>query len=305
VIEETSFDFRGLEVGQVNLFLSEFNDTLHNLRSDGIAAWKPPFFAETPCADDYDLYSYLLADVDRDVMRRFFSLADKCLEWDARFPDCDEVEVDGGSARAAWSISFAITAVVAGYGVACLVFGGCEYRGFISVVSPIGLGDVFFFSYAASLKYFWRSLYALEDIPEAEFFISTGRAFPALIFHPDLTFRRFQGSYRELREPVVHHLGELNDHFLREHGTAAGEGRLSDVEAYFGSHGVEGVSPESVKTRGNARAMRMRNVRFNGETFSCEWHTKLKPEIDRVHFAFGDGLADRILIGIFINHLPT
>jgi hypothetical protein len=305
VIDETSFDFSELESTQIDLFLSEFNDALHDLRRGGLEVWKPPLFAGTSCLNEQDLYSYLLIATDRDIMRRFFSLVDKCPEWDASYPRCDEVEVSGRTQQSAWSVCFAVTAVISGHGVACLVFPGFEHRGFLPVVSDVGRCQVFFFSSADDVMYFWRGLYELEDIPERAFFQSVDRAFPKLIFHPDLTFRRFQGSYQRLRDHVVQHLGELNDHFLEEYRTASAAGRVSDIEAYFSSRGVGGVSRESVKTHRNVRAMRLREVEFNENRVLCEWHTKLRPETDRIHFAFGDALEDKILIGIFVDHLPT
>jgi hypothetical protein len=139
------------------------------------------------------------------------------------------------------------------------------------------MSDIFFSS-AVDIARFWRELYELEDIPEQDFFLSADRAFPSLIFHPNLTFRRFQGSYRERRTQVVQHLGELNDNFLEEYRVAAAAGRTSDIESYFGSRGIGGVSLESPKTHRNSQAMRLREVQFNGERIRCEWHTKLRPE---------------------------
>lgn len=304
VIDERSFDFNGLEADQIDLFLSEFNDTLHDLRSNGLEAWKPPLFADTLCLNEQDLYSFLVSAVDRDAMLRFFSLVDKSSEWDASYPRCEAAEIEGGVRRSTWSVCFAMTAVLSGHGVACLVFPGAKQQGFLEVVSDIGQCQVFFFAIADDLIHFWRWLYELEDISEQEFFQSVDRAFPSLIFYPDLTFRRFEGSYQDLRALVVRHLGELNDHFLGEYRTTSAAGRVSDIEQYFASRGVGGVSRESVRTRRNARFMRERDVEFNGRRVRCEWHTKLHPRIDRIHFAFGDEFGDKILIGIFVDHLP-
>jgi hypothetical protein len=270
VIDETSFDFRGLDSEQLDNFLGDFNDALYDLQHNSLEVWKPPLFAETRCLDENDLYSYVVAAVDRDVMLRFFSLADKCPEWDAGYPRCDEVEIGGDAWRSAWSASFAVTAVKSGRGVACLAFPASRHRGFLTVNSSLGQCRIFFFFFASEISFFWRGLYELEDIPEHDFFQSANRAFPSLILHPDLTFRRFQGSYRERRGQVLQHLGELNDHFLEEYTAAAAAGRASDIESYFGSRGIGGVSRESVKTRSNAQAMRLREVEFNGERISCE-----------------------------------
>lgn len=304
VIDETSFAFGGIEVGQIARFLGQFNDALHDLRRKGSEVWKPPLFAATPSLKNQDLYSYILATIDPDIMRRFFSLVDKCPEWDASYPRCDEAAIDGETRQSAWSVCFAVTAGISGHGVACLEFQGSLRRGFLEVASDIGQCQVFFFASVADIMYFWRGLYDLENVPEQSFFQSASQAFPNLMFHPDLTFRRFRSSYQELRGTVVRHLGELNDHFLEEYRTLSAAGRVGDIEAYFHSRGVEGVSRESVRTHKNPRVMRLREVEFNGNRVLCEWHTKLRPEIDRIHFAFED-FGDKILIGIFVAHLPT
>jgi hypothetical protein len=305
VIDETSFDFHGLDPSQLDMFLDQFNEVLYDLRRDSLAVWKPPLLAYMRCLDEYDLYTYVTATVDREIMRRFFSLIDKCPEWDAGYPRCEEVALGGRPLRSAWSASYAVTAVMSGRGVACLAFSGSQHRGFCTANSSLGQCQLFFFSATGELVDFWRALYALEDIAEQDFFRSADRAFPGLLFHPDLNFRRFQGSYRERRDQVVQHLGALNDHFLEEHGTAVAAGRVSDIESYFGSRGIGGVSRESVKTHSNPAAMHLREVEFNGDKIICEWHTKLRPEIDRIHFAFGGSFGDKVLIGIFVDHLPT
>jgi hypothetical protein len=304
VIDETSFDFNGMEPEQIELFLSQFNDALSDLRFNSLKVWKPPLFAYTLCAGEQDLYSYLPTAIDPDIMRRFFGLLDKSGEWDAGFPRCDEVEISGSTRQSAWSVCYALTAIISVHGVACLVFPGSARRGFLDVTSDIGNGQVFFFASANEMLPFWRGLYELENIPEEEFYQLTGSAFPDLIFHPELSFRRFDGSYLELRQLILLHLGALNDHFLQEYRTLSASGRIGDIEAYFSAYGVGGLSRESVKTHKNAKAMRTREVEFDGELVMCEWHTKLKPFVDRIHFAFGDEFEEKILIGIFVDHLP-
>lgn len=305
VIDETSFDFSGLDENQISLFVSQFNDALSDLRLKGLEAWKPPLFAYTPCNDEKDLYSYLVEAIDPDVMRRFFGLIDKSPEWDDGYPRCDEVEINGKARQSAWSVCFAVTAVFSGQSIACLVFPGSGQRGFLAIGSDIGQCQIFFFVSPDEMLPFWRELYELENLPEQDFYRFVDRAFPHLIFHPDLSFRRFEGSYLELRNLIIHHLGALNDHFLDEYRTLSAAGRVGDIESYFSLRGVGGVSRESVKTHKNVGAMRLREVEFNGIRVICEWHTKLKPNVDRIHFAFGDEFGDKILIGIFVDHLPV
>ncbi|MQY29478.1 hypothetical protein [Nocardia aurantia] len=61
-------------------------------------------------------------------------------------------------------------------------------------------------------------------------------------------------------------------------------------------------SPESANTHANRAAMRRRTVRFGDRSIVCEWHAKLEPTRNRVHFAIEE---DRVYIGLFVDHLPT
>jgi hypothetical protein len=84
-----------------------------------------------------------------------------------------------------------------------------------------------------ALPEFWRTLYALEKIGEAEFFDLANRAFPQLIFNPDLTFRRFDGGYQDLLPEVVRHLAVLNDHNRIHFGLEAAD-TAADRKVFIG-----------------------------------------------------------------------
>jgi len=307
VIDETSFDFRGLEAGSIEDYLDDLSDTVWELREDSIATWKPPMLEAVTCADSYELFSYLMGEpgklIDRDTRLRFFGLIGNCPEWDDSVPEDLDIAFAESVPVMAFSAAFALTLALRRQGVACLVFGACTRHNFVTVSSEAGRAKVFFFATAAALKAFWRSMYELEDIPEAGFFALASRAFPDLLFNPDLTFHRFDGAYRDLRRPVVSHLSVLNDDFL--HAYRAANGITRDVEATLASIGCPGISPESPNTHKKERVMRMRDVEHEGSTIRCEWHTKIEPHRNRIHFAFGDRFGSMIFIGIFVDHLDT
>jgi hypothetical protein len=304
VIDETSFDFRGLQAVAIEDRLDDFNATVRNLRLDGIAAWKPPMLDAFACVDGKELFDYLTdksgSAIDRDTKEFFFSILDKCPEWETPALACLDVALPGGQVIMALSVAFALTCAIGGHGVACLVFGSCDRRRFVEVTGSGQSRTIFFFADRETLPQFWRSLYELEDIPEEGFFTYARQAFPALLLHPDLTFRRFEGSYRSLRPQVMTHLGILNDDFLAVHRAASGIAKT--VESSLA--GI-GASPESPKTHQNEKAMRQRDVTYDDKTIRCEWHTKIEPHRNRIHFAFNADLGDSILIGIFVDHLDT
>jgi hypothetical protein len=307
VIDENSFDFRGLTAGRLTSLLDQFNEELTTLKESGYRAWKPPMFENVLCDDDHELFAYLTTEpgsgVDRDVRNRFYSLVQKCPEWDGSVPAFDEVALEDASPLAAWSVAYALASALKQHGVACLVLAASPRSGFVLVTAPAGRAEIYFFSDSTALPAFWRSLYELENVPEHGFFQLAPLAFPALIFHDDLAFGRFDGTYRNLRPEVVRHLAVLNDHFLAAH--AAALGRACEIETALASHGLSRVSPESPKTHRNAKAMRQRYVRHEDREICCEWHSKIEGHRNRIHFAFGAGLGDRILVGIFADHLMT
>jgi hypothetical protein len=307
VVDETSFDFRELDVGSIEDYLDDFSDAVWDLREDSIATWKPPMLEAVPCAEGYELFSYLMGEpgnlIDRDTRLRFFGLIGNCPEWDDSVPEYLEVKFAEGAPVMALSAAFALTLALRRHGIACLAFGTCTRHDFVTISSGAACAKIFFFATAAALKVFWRSLYDLEDIPEADFFTLANRAFPDLLFNPDLTFRRFDGAYRDLRRLVVSHLSVLNDDFLGAHRSANGIAR--EVEATLASIGCPGISPEGPNTHKKERVMRMRDVEYRGSTIRCEWHAKIEPHRNRIHFAFGDDFGSSIFIGIFVDHLDT
>jgi hypothetical protein len=50
-------------------------------------------------------------------------------------------------------------------------------------------------------------------------------------------------------------------------------------------------------------------VVVQGTSVFCEWHIKLRPHMDRVHFAYEEKyktvVDGRIIVGIFVDHLDV
>lgn len=95
----------------------------------------------------------------------------------------------------------------------------------------------------------------------------------------------------------------VHDHFAD--ALAKHAGKPADVQAELGHHGLV-LSPESPKTRSKPKIMKQREVVHEGEVYRCEWHAKKEPSRNRVHFSLpAQSLGDRVLIGIFMDHLDT
>lgn len=308
VLDESSIDFRGLTDVEIEQYLDDLNDDLRRLRTrDGHTVACPPMWDGVECLDDCELWQFLCRErdstVDRDTLLLTYSLLSQCPEWAAGSEVETSVAVADANPSMALSVAYALDKALAGYGVACLVFGGSMRRGLLPVRGTRGEAALFFFADSAALPTFWRHLYAFENVAERDFFTLGILAFPDLAFHPDLSFRGFEGTYGDLRERVVGILGAICDYFAEEYRRC--HGLPNEIQASFGRYHVD-LSPESPNTRGSEQLMRQRRRDYAGKTFTCEWHAKLEPHRNRIHFAAPDPAIDgKILIGIFVKHLDT
>jgi hypothetical protein len=314
VVDETSFDFRELDPDRLTRLLDDFNDTLGDiLRERPVAAAE--WWHEHACLDGCELADFLYVrggpgdKVSPDVRRRTALLMDRCHTWDTdEDTDVpDTVYVAGRERELAWTLGHALRRTLNGHTMACLVFPADDAvaSGWQPVASPAGGAEakLYFLRSAPELTVFWRGLYERENVPEHIFPVLATDAFPGLVLAGSLSFRKFDGTYRELRSWVVKVLGVLDDHFadaLERHA-----GLPDQIQAELGRFGID-LSPESPNTRAKERVMRQRDVEHDGETYRCEWHAKQHPARNRVHFTLPEQrLGGRILVGIFVDHLDT
>ena len=309
VLDETSFDFRGISDREIEEHLDVLCDGLETIRGAShpdLTIESPSTLWDVECLDGCAFCDFLCSPrasgVSRDTRVRLQQILNKLQELDSR-PEDTSVRVDGAEATHAVSVAHALERTVAGHCTACMVFGAVSRRGLLPVTGSAGRASVFFFAEPSCLPDFWRHVLRYEDISEKYFFELCEVAFPALRMHPDLAFRRFDGKYSDLRERVVQVLSGLCDHFPAAHRDAQG---LPDaVQAALGPHHVD-VSPESPGTHRSDRLRRQRVVEFDGREHRCEWHAKLERHRNRIHFALiEDGSPGTILIGIFTSHLDT
>jgi hypothetical protein len=310
VLDESSFAFGAHDVEQVRTAVAELNDLLESLRarSHPVAMWSDLY--EVDCQEDLVLHDLLFdperSPLDRDERTRLMQALTRLRYWDEDAPSGVplEVTVDGTSeAVFAPTIGYALLAATQRFAVACVVLPLVAPVGRRKVRGECGEGEVFFFSSAEALPSFWRATIAFEKPPEKEFYRRALDAFPNLVLHPGLSFGSFEGSYQDLREPVSAVLAEINDGFTAVWYEVSGQPH--EVEVRMGSRGVD-MSRESVKTRGSHKHMAMRDVDHDGVWFRCEWHAKLERHRNRIHFSLpSEALDGRILIGLFVDHLPT
>ncbi len=147
---------------------------------------------------------------------------------------------------------------------------------------------------AKRLAYLDNTLLTIEHLLEY-----TEDLFPNLVFADGawLNIRRLRGSDDENRRDIVLHLGVLNDYAPKIWQTYTQTNERQDALSVCGVT----ASIESVRTRGSERYMRHRDFPFRKRTVRCEWHTKLKPLTNRIHFRVE---GEMVLVGTITDHLP-
>jgi hypothetical protein len=307
VLDEASLRFDGLDAPTVTENIDQLADVLGELRRTGHPVAVSSLLYDVECMAGLTLADFLFA-VDRrlvspEVSRRLAIQFDRCPSWTSYQDEVTgDVWLDEQPLDLAFSVDYAILSTMRGFAVACVVFPACARRGPTMARNHKGAARIHFVASSAIVD-FWRSLFADEDIPESGFFDLAEAAFPDLMFASNISFGRFAGAYAALREPVVAILGALNDHFAD--ALAGGRGVAHQVQALLGRYGLD-VSPESPGTRASPRLMKMRDVAYGGRVYRCEWHAKVERHRNRIHFALPQAdLENRILIGIFVDHLDT
>jgi hypothetical protein len=285
---------------EVEVVLDDFNIAFFELCRE-ISIVKASFWHSVECREGVEFGDLLwrpeLSRIDRDTRLLTSSRIDRLQDWDEDDVPMD-VAVDGAEPGLAPSLGYAFSQAKAGRNLACVVIASSPMRGFRPVVADSDSGELFFVAKSEDLPEFWRRLFRLEKVKEGEFFDLASKSFPRLQFGENLDFRRFSGGYLDLRDRVIDGLAVLNDDFLAAYSECAGV--TGNVVARLKSLGVN-ISPESVNTRARENLMKLRDVEFEGATYRCEWHLKIEPHRNRIHFAFMND--DSLLIGIFVEHL--
>lgn len=307
VVDESSLDFRGLPDNEVEAALDDLNDALDRLLRDGREPMTTSLlYSDVECRDGVELHELLFSratSVDPDTCRRTALLLDRCADWDDDCPDNWAPMTLPDCPITAFSVGFAAALRLRGKAVGCLVVRTCHREGWLPVDVGSGPVTLFFFSAPGEVRQVWRAAFTVEHVREHDFLAVARSAFPSLVFHDDLRFGKFTGSYADLRDDVVRILAVLDDHFEDTMGRHVR--RPEAVVAELRHHGVV-VSPESPNTRKSQKLMRHRDVHHEGSTYRCEWHAKIEPHRNRIHFSLpAEGPGGRMLIGIFTDHLPT
>ncbi len=140
----------------------------------------------------------------------------------------------------------------------------------------------------------WVNWDLSEDVAELEALVAGEPApcfAPSIVFaHQQQTqFRRFSKLYRQIRAQVSRHLAALNDHAAE---AFRGHPDPATIASRMQAMGGVAMSPESPNTRANRRAWAQWRIMTDGRDVYCDWHTKISPTVDRIHFHPGRAGVD-------------
>ncbi|GAA2160186.1 hypothetical protein FHX52_3023 [Humibacillus xanthopallidus] len=158
---------------------------------------------------------------------------------------------------------------------------------------------IWFIDETGSLSDFWRDSFLRYRAAPSEIGKKAQYAFPTTVFAPAVWSQvgRFEGAWNEVRERLIGVLGGLDDGMVQTFEEVVhNHERISRMSSHYGVD----CSPESSQTHRNAAAMRERKAQFADRIRDCEWHAKLEPHRNRVHFCVEGG---QVYVGIFTRHL--
>jgi hypothetical protein len=301
VVDERSLDFTDVDTAVITESLELFADEIAELRADGELISILSGWGSIACMDNADL-SWLLATSDlipRDLGAQLLSLLDKCIAWD----EANDVAVDplieiDGERFESYGIAWSAERQSDGLASAVVTLSHRPHRGAQRVKANSISVELHFVAEPKDHPAFYRSICVTETLDEDAFYRIATKAFPRLRFAEGLTFRRFAGRFEDVFPSVVTHLGVLNDSFLEAYRLERGHsGRISM------RIGID-VSIEGTQTRSSESLMKQRDAVFEGTTYRCEWHSKIEPHRNRIHFS-PPSAGNVIVVGLFVDHLDT
>jgi hypothetical protein len=244
--------------------------------------------------------------LERDLCRRLQIAFDRCVDWN---PD----EVGGNLDVTISATTFFAPTIAFAHSrrtcrtaetVACLGPAAMSGRaGLLSVVRADVAASVHFVSSTIAARDAARTALDLDALTATEYFEAAGVAFPDLEFADGLAqqVRRLDGGFAANRTELTRHLAALNDHYA---ASFAGHPTPNDIITRMKALGNVEMSPESPQTRANRSAWNERRVNYRGTTIYCDWHLKMTPTVNRIHFhPARHGVNKLPLVGIIHAHL--
>ncbi|MBB5859019.1 hypothetical protein [Xanthomonas arboricola] len=167
--------------------------------------------------------------------------------------------------------------------------------------------SVFLINKDVDLIAMYRSHIAENNCAKPIYDSYRSRAFPSIIFAPNLSVASLNVDLSAKSVDVVKHLSFLNDRYLSLGIECHWD--FNVLKAAAASEGID-FSDESTKTKANVSAMKKRDVTISINRSSiavrCSLHTKIDPTKGRIHFCQHQIDSQYyVIVGLMKEHLPT
>jgi hypothetical protein len=287
VIDEAHIVLCQDDDAELEIVLAKISNILEKLIADRVLRLKRSTIYEAEVVPNVMLMDILFSSarsLDHDLRTQLIRQLDSISDWNSTDDPRSSEE-------------FAIDKLKDREQIACIVF---DQNAQILPGPPVlhRIGEL------RGLLKFYRDAIEIEDYDVDTYFAHASRAFPDLFFKPNIASecRRFSEPYRSIRPALTEAFAALGD-LLTDIRRDNSDLRLAQKEFSVRS-GFE-ISPESPNTHKNRSAMAERDIIISAKRLRCEWHLKLKPHVDRIHFHFGDKDIEngKIIIGILCAHL--
>lgn len=237
-------------------------------------------------------------------------------DWPAGFEDT-MVSVDGAPFTNNPDLAWVHYSVCAGIPVGCFTLG--ESRASETVTAAHSV-SVCFVGDESGRSLYWRSVIALESFRLDSLLRNASRAYPNLYFVDGVVAQAsgLAGGYTASRQRIHLALVALNDwgHWAFTCAPPA----ISPADAvapYFGLRPTNQLieqrfaglgldaAPENPNVYNDRACREARETKVKGKVLYCEWHIKLEPHRNRIHFHPPVHESDdRVIVGMISEHLP-
>lgn len=303
LVDEASFPVFAGDPNTAIQALSQIVDQ-RTSRGEPVIAWDQLWSSTLSGSTLTDLLFTKPSRLDQALSQWMMAFLGRCANYDAVLRPTDLTGWSGGTV----GIASAVDDLTSRRASCCIALPTTRPPKDIATVDTKS-GEVAFVQSNAEVVAFYRSIFEIEQYDINAYLELAALAFPALYFMPNLPRQagRFHEEFTTLRPKLTIALGVLNDEFGRLFSERSGD--PGAVAAALRPYGVN-ATVESAQTRNNRKAWAERRIEATdgvGQALYCEWHVKLSPTHDRIHFHPGTpGFQNgKLIIGIFHKHLKT
>ncbi len=326
VVNGADWKFDGLDAGQTAALIDRALVFVEVSSERGEEVVVGDDFQTRPMHGDRSLWELFTENGDLHLPREIAQELAGWLGRARRYADADEwpagaddtnVAVGDAPATPNDDVAWVHHSVRAGLPAAVFALGGA---GLVATTTAAGGAQVHFVGDEAGRRRFWRDRIVLGGDDMASLAANAAHAYPDLLFADGAIggAGRLAGGYLASRNRVQTTFAALDDwgawaFDCPPPAITPYEGAPPDPDARptkqllehrFAGLGLD-AAPENPNVRADATSRTARETEVGGRTLYCEWHAKLEPHRNRIHFHGPvPESGGRVVVGMIDEHLP-